>query len=246
MHGQMAHQGPVQTFYPGVISDICDLNWSLIDDVELTRVAWAYYHFSVQFRENLEVARKLYPEDDRLQELDRGERDTDNLSPWPGVAAPGERMDHDEFMRRTLELTPIEEREQERLEVIGRGYLATVRSRDKTSGALSIASYEDGGLEKVFEAMLRAPCWEGPLLQAFRHFLVKHIEFDSDPNAGHGALCRHLTPDDRVLPFWIAFETMLLEAVPRLALTRGSKGVSRSSPVSGHGSTPADTLAPRR
>ena len=44
-----------------------------------------------------------------LQELNRGERDTDNLSPSPGVAAPGERMDHDEFMRRTLELTPIEE-----------------------------------------------------------------------------------------------------------------------------------------
>ena len=76
------------------------------------------------------------------------------------------------------------------------------------------------GLEKVFRAMLQAPCWEGPLLQAFKHFLVKHIEFDSDPNAGHGALCRHLTPDDRVLPFWTAFESMLLEAVPRLV--RGS------------------------
>lgn len=176
---------------------------------------------NAQFRENLEVARKLYPEDGRLQELDRGERDTDNLSPWPGVAAPGERMDHDEFMRRTLELTPIEEHERDQLKVIGRGYLATVRSRDKTSRALSIASYEDGGLEKVFGAILQAPCWEGPLLQAFRHFLVKHIEFDSDPNAGHGALCRHLTPDDRVLPFWVAFKSMLLEAVPRLAPPRG-------------------------
>jgi hypothetical protein len=33
--------------------------------------------FSVQFRENLEVARKLYPDDDdddRLRQLDQGER----------------------------------------------------------------------------------------------------------------------------------------------------------------------------
>jgi hypothetical protein len=36
--------------------------------------------------------------------LDHGERDTDNLSPWPGVAKAGEKMNRDEFMRRTLEL----------------------------------------------------------------------------------------------------------------------------------------------
>jgi hypothetical protein len=217
MHAQiMIQQKPVRTFYPAVVNEICDLNWRLLNDVELTRVAWAYYHFSVQFRENLELARMLYPDDDRLLELDRGERNTDNLSPWPGVAAAGERMHHDEFLRRVLELVPIAERERDRLTSIGRHYLATLRCRDKTSRALSIASYEDGGLEKVFGAILEALCWQGPLLQAFRHFLVRHIEFDADPQAGHGSLCRHLAPDDRVLPFWIAFQSMLLDAVPRL------------------------------
>jgi hypothetical protein len=136
------------------------------------------------------------------------------------VAKPGERINHDEFMRRALELRPIEESERDRLRRIGDQYLSTVRSLDRTSRALSIASYEDAGLEKVFRSILKAPCWEGPLVEAFKHFLVKHIEFDSDQNAGHGALCRHLTPDDRVLPFWIAFEAMLLKAVPRLAPVR--------------------------
>jgi hypothetical protein len=215
MHGQIAHQSE-ETSFAGVIEHICNLNWSGIDPVELTSVAWAYYHFSIQFRENLEVARDLYPYDGRLLQLDRGERNTDNLSPWPGVAKLGERMNHDEFMRRTLELTAIEESERNRLRVIGHNYLATVRSLDTTSRALSIASYEDGGLEKVFRSILKAPCWEGALLQAFKHFLIEHIRFDSDPDAGHGALCRHLTPDDRVLRFWTAFELMLLEAVPRL------------------------------
>ena len=59
------------------------------------------------FRECLEIARKMYPDDERLLQLDHGERNTDNLSPWPGVAASGEKMNHDEFMRRTLELAKI-------------------------------------------------------------------------------------------------------------------------------------------
>jgi hypothetical protein len=61
------------------------------------------------FRECLEIARKMYPDDERLLQLDHDERDTDNLSPWPGVAKAGEKMNHDEFMRRTLELAKIPE-----------------------------------------------------------------------------------------------------------------------------------------
>ena len=163
-----------------------------------------------------ETTRKLYPDDERLLQLDRGERDTDNLSPWPGVAVRGERMNHDEFMRRTLTLTTIPESRRLRLEAIGQSYLAKTRAMDKRCLALSLASYEDGGLEKVFRAILTAPHWDGPLLDAFKHFLAEHIRFDSDPEAGHGALCRHLTPNDQVLPLWAEFKRMLVEAAPSL------------------------------
>ena len=94
--------------FEGVIDDICGLNWRNLVEDDLVSVAWVYYYFSVQFRECLEIARKLYPDDDRLLELDDGERNTDNLSPWPGVATAGERMNYDEFMRRTLELRKIQ------------------------------------------------------------------------------------------------------------------------------------------
>src|SRR6185312_15112368 len=164
-------------------------NWRNLDQEGLINVAWVYYFFSVQFRESLETTRKFYPDDERLLQLDRGERDTDNLSPWPGVAARGERMNHDEFMRRTLTLTTIPESRRLRLVAIGQSYLAKIRAMDKMSLALSLASYEDGGLEKVFRAILTAPDWDGPLLDAFKHFLAEHIRFDSDPEAGHGALC---------------------------------------------------------
>ena len=72
--------------YEQVIDEICNLNWAKLNEEDLIRVAWAYYHFSVQFRECLEIAREMYPDDERLLQLDHGERNTDNLSPWPGVA----------------------------------------------------------------------------------------------------------------------------------------------------------------
>jgi hypothetical protein len=202
--------------YERVIDEICNLNWATLNGEDLIAVAWAYYHFSVQFRECLEIAREMYPDDERLLQLDHGERNTDNLSPWPGVAMAGEKMNHDEFMRRTLELAHISEIGRTVLSQIGNRYLRKVRAFDRASRALALASYEDGGLERVFRAFLTAPNWNGPLQQAFKHFLTEHIRFDSDPDQGHGALCRHLTPDNRVLPLWAAFKDMLIEAEPRL------------------------------
>src|SRR5215472_4746666 len=89
--------------------------------------------------------------------LDHGERNTDNLSPWPGVAAAGEKMNHDEFMRRTLELTEIPGIGRIVLSDIGNKYLKTVRAIDPKIRALALATYEDGGLESVFQAILTAP-----------------------------------------------------------------------------------------
>src|SRR5712692_9293815 len=120
-------------------------------------------------------------------------------------------------MRRTLELTAIPAERRRSLAAIGQAYLTKTRAIDRNSRALALASYEDGGLEKVFRAILTAQHWQSPLLPAFKHFLAEHIRFDSDTDQGHGALCRHLTPDERVLPLWAAFKQMLVDAVPQLA-----------------------------
>jgi hypothetical protein len=206
---------PVAFEFEKVINRICDLPWENLKDDELLRVAMAYYYFSVQFRENLEVACKLYPGDEKLKDLRRGECDTSNLSPWEDVAAKGEAMNHDEFMRRLLTLQPMADADA--LARAGDRYLARVRAMDDLAKARSIASYEDGGLESVFSAILRAPSWKGAGLRAFRHFLEKHIEFDSDSDGGHGALSRHIPVDDTVLSFWLAFEDILRSAVGAFA-----------------------------
>ena len=201
--------------FEAVVDDICNLPWETISEAEVLRVAMAYYYFSVQFRESLEGALRVYPADDKLLDLSRGECATDNLSPFPGVAEAGEKMNHDDFMQRLLALQPMSDVAS--IERAGAAYLTISRSMDDFTRAKSIASYEDGGLQRVFGAMLRAPSWNGPGQKAFRHFLEKHIEFDSDEDAGHGALSRHVPVDDSILPLWLAFEDILRCAVPAFA-----------------------------
>ena len=202
--------------YVPVIEEICAYDYPALTAEQLSLVAWAYHAFSVQFRENLITALELYPDDTQLQKLVVEECATDNLSPWPGVAAPGEKMDHDAFMGRALLLSPIDPGLRARAQAAGQAYLRRVRGADELTKAMSIASYEAGGLEAVFTAFLRARCWDTPLLHAFRHFLLKHIQFDSDPDQGHGALCRHLVPDSRIRPMWLAFRDLLVEVVPQI------------------------------
>jgi hypothetical protein len=202
--------------YEAVIDEIAALPWTRLTQDDLVSLAWAYYYFSMQFRESLEIARGLHPADAKLQQLESEECNTSNLSPWPGVAEVGERMNHDEFMRRSLMLTVIGEKKRSAAETLGLAYMKLIRETDAATRALSIASYEDGGLERVFRAFLEAPNWDDSLLRAFRHFLVEHIKFDSDPEQGHGALSRHLRPDDRILPVWAAFRDLLVRSVPKL------------------------------
>jgi hypothetical protein len=90
---QVAPNTPITAIQkPGdeVVEAICALNWRDLSLDQMIDVAWAYYYFSVQFRENLAAARELLPDDEQLEELDRGERDTYNLSPYPGVGKPSQ------------------------------------------------------------------------------------------------------------------------------------------------------------
>ena len=206
--------------YQDVIDAICGMAWERLNNDEVLQVAQAYYYFSIQFRENLDIACRLRPGDPKLAALREGECDTDNLSPWPGIAAPGEKMHHDEFMHRLLALHEV--RDCAYLEGLGASYLNRVRSVADWPRACSIASYEDGGLSRVFAAILRAPQWHGAGQRAFRYFLEQHIRFDTDDAGGHGSLSRHLRPDESIMPLWSAFGQILALAVPRLTQTTAS------------------------
>ena len=110
---------------------------------------------------------------------------------------------------------------RERVDGLGNEYLAEVSRMDPLTRAMALSSYEDGGLEAVFRAILTAPDWNEPSLAAFKHFLVEHIKLDSGDES-HGSLCRHLVADDRILPLWIAFHDLLIR-LPPVSLTRRAR-----------------------
>jgi hypothetical protein len=199
--------------YRTIIEEIANLGWEELSEAELSAVARAYYFFSVQFRENLQVACQLHPGDPQLAKLLLEECETANLSPWPDVAIDGEKLDHDEFMRRVLQLSAIDPAIQRAVDAAGHRYLSKIRSVDDRTRAISITTYEDGGLESVFTAMLGASNWNTPLLQGFQHFLRKHIAFDSAEDGGHGSLIRHLAPDDSVSCLWTEFRDLLVVSI---------------------------------
>jgi hypothetical protein len=209
--------GPHPVAFDAVIDEICEMRWESIGAEEVLQVAKAYYFFSIQFRENLQIACRLYPNDQMLKMLREVECSTDNLSPWPGVTAVGEKLNHDEFVKRLLSLQTINR--DDYLTGVGLAYLDRVRNLDDLTRATSIASYEDGGLSRVFRAILRAPDWEGAGSRAFKFFLEQHIRFDEDEGGGHGALTRQLRPLDAISLLWVAFRDMLIAAVPKLAHT---------------------------
>jgi hypothetical protein len=220
-----AHRGFV---FERVIDQICRMPWEKISNDEILRVAKVYYYFSIQFRENLAIACQLLPEDENLKKLYREECDTDNLSPFPGITEVGERINHDEFMKRLLQIQPIQQ--QALLEQAGMAYLLQVRQIEPSLRAKSIASYEDGGLSNVFAAILRAPLWQGTGQQAFRFFLEEHIKFDANGDGGHGTLSRHLGRDDGILPLWDTFKELLVTAAPILATTASDIGPTAQDP----------------
>jgi hypothetical protein len=202
--------------YTDVVNEIAHLNWTGLTRPDLLAVSEAYYFFSVQFCETVEFALYRYPTDPKLIELKDGECNTANLSPYPGIAEDDERMNHDEFMRRANAKSSLPVAEKERISRLGAQYLAAARTIEPDIRIHSLPSYEDGGLETVFRAALTAPDWNEPALKAFHHFLSGHVALDSDPEHGHGSLCRHLIADDRILPLWTAFRDLLTSAAPNL------------------------------
>lgn len=199
------------------INRVCDIGWETLNEQQMTSAVWMFYFRSVQFRENLEAAIRLHPDNQNLRTLTEEELHTNNLSPYNGIAAEGEYLDHDTFLKRIIETHPIPPEKRQYLENLGKEYLDSMTKMPDEIKAMCLVSSEDGGSSKIYTNILTSPqnCWKSNGMQAFRHFLQKHVEFDSTEgeDTGHGMLVRKLGIDDRVAPMLDKFADCLEDAI---------------------------------
>lgn len=151
-----------------------------------------------EFAESLKIARRLYPHDELLEAMAEEELNATNLS-FSDYSGPG---DHSEFLHHFIRKHGLlANAPQEVLDAKTR-YLAQIRGLSDEVRIMSVVSREQE-LPGIFTEILKAPDWSGEPLEAFRYFLLVHIELDSKAG-GHADKLKHFTVDDRVLPFYEA------------------------------------------
>lgn len=129
--------------------------------------------------------------------------------------------DHHEFLAHFLRKHGLLEKMQARFSKDVDAYMSACRSLSDEDRAMTVFSREDE-LSGIFARILDARDWSAPGLYAFKHYLSRHILFDTG-DGGHHDLTSDFPVNDNVLPFYTArYEAMKL--IP--ALFEGSKAQS--------------------
>lgn len=185
--------------YKETVARIVALPWDELNGSALLEVMILSLHAAKEFSESLRVALGIYPDHLGLQMMARGELNTNNLE-----YLEYQRMgDHWEFLSYFLIRHQI--LEPTRILTSGVGYRNAIQKMLPTVRAMSIFSREKE-LEAIFESILKADesYWEShDALLAFRYYLRRHIEVDSEAG-GHADMIADMPIDDRVNEFYEA------------------------------------------
>ena len=126
-------------------------------------------------------------------------------------------MGHDHFLKRIIDKQPITDDKKQFLSELGNTYLTQLSEMSDELKSMCLVSSEDGGSKAIYQQMIKSPeeCWTSPTMKAFKHFLNKHIAFDSNEgdSCGHGALVRKLGINDDVTPMLKMFADCLEKAI---------------------------------
>jgi hypothetical protein len=183
--------------YKALVEKIRNLNWKNLPSRELKDLMVLSYAAALEFAESLRIALDLYPEDENLQEMAKGELDASNLS----FEDFDMRGDHSAFLYHFICRYNYSPSSAAVLEC-AREYFAACRQLPPEVRAMSVFSRE-AELPGIFEEILKADDWDDPMLAAFRYYLETHIDLDSD-EGGHNDLLSDFIIDDSVLPFYEA------------------------------------------
>ena len=164
-----------------LVQEIAALPWETAtpDDIILLSLCTAR-----EFSESLRLAKKVYPNDERLDEMMAGELKTDNMA-FEDYTALG---DHWEFLAHFVDKYHLVPSSPLIEEAMGR-YLTYVRSLSDADRAMTIFSREEE-LTLIFEKIVAAHDWDAFGRTFYKYYLAQHILFDSGDN-GHAWLTKH-------------------------------------------------------
>ncbi len=151
---------------------------------------------AIEFAEALREGLKVYKQDPDLQKMARGELKTDNLN----FADYDKRGDHWEFLDHFLKKTGYVA--DVALEDSTARYIDSCRTLDPQVRAHTVFSREHE-LGAIFDAILQNEHWTTETLLAYKHFMERHIQLDTE-EGGHGDAVSKYPIDDSVLPFYQA------------------------------------------
>jgi hypothetical protein len=194
------------------------LGWS---NLSLATLQWLMYISFVtakEFAESLRIALREYPGDAMLEQMAAGELCATNLNfrYWKNSDGVVTKGDHWEFLKYYLDIWA--DRPPFSVVQAGNSYTETVELLSPKVRAMTIFSRERE-LPGIFTAILTAPAWENhdlPIhLAAFRYYLQRHIELDSQAG-GHAELVSHQPVTEAVVPFYEARLRLYTSAIPDL------------------------------
>lgn len=207
MTDSLERKDVVGSSYKNVVDRIKNLRWENLDGSSLQELMYISYVAAREFAESLRIALELYPDDEQLKVMAKGELQTNNLV-FGGINITGDHADFLAQVKSEIGFVP----RADLLEKTDR-YLEVCRSLSRYARAMSVFSREEE-LSSIFERVLKAKDWSAPGLDAFRYYLETHIKLDSS-KGGHHDLLSHFQIDDSVRPFYEA-RLEMYKAIPKL------------------------------
>jgi hypothetical protein len=196
--------------YHTTVRQIISLQWNNLTQQDLERLMVVSLETAQEFAESLRVALALFPNDHLLKSMAAEELQTNNLQfgTWKKTG------DHWEFLHHFLKQS------KKPLLVLQacKNYRKTIRAFTPKLRAMSIFSREED-LPHIFSKILASSVWKSNLpihLQAFRFYLLKHVELDSK-EGGHGDMVSHLTTTNELDVFYKARLKLYINTISTLS-----------------------------
>ena len=196
-----------------IVDIIKNLNWASLTRGDLEKLMVLSMFAAMEFAGRLRLCLEYFAISEEVggeafKEMAKGELDTDNLV----FADYNSRGDHFAFLKHFVDKDGLREKYPDAV-LAGERYMNKVNGLSLNDSIMSLVSRERE-LSGIFKKILEAKDWSTPALQAFRYYLERHIELDSE-EGGHADLLSGFEVTDEVGWFWeIRFECY--QCIPEL------------------------------